>query len=104
MAPLIRFATQRQAILTLNGRIGLSAAKGLSFMPDSETEEQTLERIEAALRKIAAIAQAPKPAAGGAIDRAALARSLDMMINRLRSGLESHKPAPEPEPAETITE
>jgi hypothetical protein len=61
-------------------------------MPDSETEEQTLNRIEAALRKIAAIAQAPKPAGGGAIDRVALARSLDMMIARLRHGLESHRP------------
>jgi hypothetical protein len=63
-------------------------------MPDTETEEQTLSRIEAALQKIAALAHAPKPA-GGEIDRAALLRSLDMMISRLRNGLESPKPGPD---------
>ncbi len=60
-------------------------------MPDSETEEQTLDRIEAALKKIATAAQAPKPAGGG-IDRVALAQSLDLLITRLRSGLEPPKP------------
>jgi hypothetical protein len=33
-------------------------------MPESETEEEILDRIESALRKIATIAQAPKPASG----------------------------------------
>jgi hypothetical protein len=64
-------------------------------MPDSETEEQTLSRIEAALQKIAALAHAPKPATGGEIDRTALLRSLDMMISRLRNGLESPKSGPD---------
>ncbi len=64
-------------------------------MADSETEEQTLDRIEAALKKIATAAQAPKPAGGGGIDRAALAQSLDLLISRLRSGLEPPKPPPQ---------
>jgi len=63
-------------------------------MTESETEDEILDRIESALKKIAAIAQAPKPAAPGReIDRAALAKSLDMLISRLRSGLESPKSA-----------
>jgi len=63
-------------------------------MPESETEDEILDRIETALKKIAAIAQAPKPVAvGREIDRVALAKTLDMLIARLRSGLESPKAA-----------
>ncbi len=70
----------------------------MATMPDSESEDEILERIEAALRKIAGIAQAPKPAGGQEINRVALARALDMMISRLRAGLEP------PSHAETPTE
>jgi hypothetical protein len=65
-------------------------------MAESESEDEILERIEVALRKIAALAHAPKPAApvGREIDRAALAKSLDMLINRLRAGLEAPKGEP----------
>lgn len=58
------------------------------LMPESETEDEILDRIEAALRKIATVAQAPKPVGGREIDREALAQSLDMLISRLRAGLE----------------
>jgi hypothetical protein len=61
-------------------------------MPESESEDDILDRIEVALRKIASIAQAPKQAAGREIDREALAQSLDMLIARLRAGLEPAKP------------
>jgi hypothetical protein len=56
-------------------------------MPESETEHQILDRIETALRKIATATETPKPV----LNRAALARSLDMMITRLRHGLEQSK-------------
>ncbi|MDE8346794.1 MAG: hypothetical protein POH28_11585 [Acidocella sp.] len=60
-------------------------------MPDSESEDEILERIEAALQKIAGIAQLPRPASGVVggpeVNRAALAHALDMMIARLRAGL-----------------
>jgi hypothetical protein len=67
-------------------------------MPESESEDEILDRIETALKKIAAIARTPKAApgresAGREIDRAALAKSLDMLISRLRAGLESPKSA-----------
>ena len=62
-------------------------------MPESESEDEILDRIETALRKIATLAQAPKPAVGREIDREALAKSLDMLIARLRSGLEPHSAA-----------
>jgi hypothetical protein len=42
-----------------------------------------------ALRRIAAAAHAPRRAPGPNIDREALLRSLDMIIARLRSGLNS---------------
>jgi hypothetical protein len=62
-------------------------------MTESETEAEILERLEVALRRIASAAHAPRrpaPASDPAIDRDALAASLDMMIARLRAGL---KPA-----------
>jgi hypothetical protein len=73
-------------------------------MTESETEEQTIERLESALRRIAAasvpVRQAAARGTGPAsdIDRDALARALDMIIARLRSGL---KPA---NPSHAITE
>jgi len=64
-------------------------------MTESETEAETLERLEAALRKIAGAVPKPKAASGGAaaggIDRAALVQSLDLLISRLRGGLEPPK-------------
>ncbi len=81
-------------------------------MNDTETEAETLERLEAALRRIGELARLPKttgsPAggaiaaggvAGGApagpeIDREALLHSLDLLITRLRNGLELPKPSP----------
>jgi response regulator RpfG family c-di-GMP phosphodiesterase len=55
-------------------------------MTESESEAETLERLEAALRKIAELARLPKRSAPE-IDRAALLHSLDMLISRLRGGL-----------------
>jgi len=76
-------------------------------MNDTETEAETLERLEAALRRIGELARLPKTAgspaggapAGGApagpeIDREALLHSLDLLITRLRNGLELPKPSP----------
>jgi hypothetical protein len=62
-------------------------AKGYS-MTESETEAETLERLEVALRKIATAAHGPKRPAQK-IDRDALVNSLDLLIARLRSGLKS---------------
>ncbi len=55
-------------------------------MTESESEAETLERLEAALRKIAELSRSPKRGAPE-IDRAALLQSLDMLISRLRGGL-----------------
>jgi len=65
------------------------------LMPESESEEEILVRIEAALMKISTIAHASRPKAppgpdDGRIDRVALAHSLDLLIARLRAGLEPH--------------
>ncbi len=63
-------------------------------MTESETEAETLDRLETALRRIGDLARLPKPAAGQElgkppeIDRVALLHSLDLLINRLRNGLE----------------
>lgn len=68
-------------------------------MTDTETEAETLERLEAALRRIGELARLPKAAsagnpAGPEIDREALLHSLDLLITRLRNGLELPKPSP----------
>ncbi len=67
-------------------------------MNDTETEAETLERLEAALRRIGELARLPKTAggttAGPEIDREALLHSLDLLITRLRNGLELPKPSP----------
>jgi hypothetical protein len=68
-------------------------------MTDAETEAETLERLEFALRRIGELARQPKKLSGTAasgpeIDRAALLHSLDLLITRLRNGLESPTPHP----------
>ncbi len=68
----------------------------MGVMPESESEDDILDRIEVALRKIATIAQVSRPATGPEIDRAALAKSLDMLISRLRNGLEPPHTAEQP--------
>lgn len=61
----------------------------MATMPESESEDEILERIEIALRKIASLAQPAKPPAGPELDREAVARSLDMVIEHLRAGLDT---------------
>ena len=61
-------------------------------MPESESEDEILDRIEVALRRIAGAVQAAKLAPKRDIDREALAHSLDMLVARLRAGLEPAKP------------
>jgi hypothetical protein len=62
-------------------------------MPESESEDEIIDRIEVALRKIAdASAQVPR-AAPRELDVSALTQSLDMLIARLRRGLEPARPA-----------
>ncbi|MGE4482397.1 hypothetical protein [Acidocella sp.] len=60
-------------------------------MSESESEDEILDRIEEALRKIAGAAQGGKtvPASEAGLDREALAATLDKLIARLRAGLES---------------
>ncbi len=67
-------------------------------MSDTETEAETLERLEAALRRIGELARLPKATSsnlpvGPEIDREALLHSLDLLITRLRNGLELPKPS-----------
>lgn len=65
-------------------------------MPESETEDQILDRIEDALRKIAgatAKRAAPTPVEGDdPLDREALASALESVIARLRGALPPHQP------------
>lgn len=63
-------------------------------MSESESEDEILDRIEAALRKIASLS---KPAGGETLDRAILAEGLDQVITRLRTTLDEVRP---PEPTE----
>lgn len=58
-------------------------------MSESETEAETLERLEVALLRIAQLAKPQNPGASPDIDIAALRRSLDLLIARLRTGLNS---------------
>jgi hypothetical protein len=60
-------------------------------MTETETEAETLERLETALRRIGELARQPKPVAEGGpeIDREALLHTLDLLIARLRNGLET---------------
>jgi hypothetical protein len=59
-------------------------------MSEFETEDEVLDRIEAALRKIAALSQPVKPGAMSGDEREALAVTLDRLIARLREGLAVH--------------
>ncbi len=65
-------------------------------MTESESEDEILERLESALRRIASAAGAPRlaPEPTPSIDREALAHSLDLLIARLRAGLKPANPAP----------
>jgi hypothetical protein len=68
-------------------------------MSESESEDEILDRIEAALRKIAdvsgpALSGAARIDEGESIDRAALAEKLDRIIARLQTGLENLRPGP----------
>jgi hypothetical protein len=56
-------------------------------MSETETEAETLERLEAALLRIAHLARPQSQGGSHDIDRAALIKSLDSMISRLRAGL-----------------
>lgn len=67
-------------------------------MSESESEDEILDRIEAALRKIADVSGAAvsgaRPADGDTVDRTALAEKLDGIIARLQAGLENLRPEP----------
>lgn len=58
-------------------------------MTETETEAETLERLETALRRIGELARQPKAGGGPEIDRKALLHTLDLLIARLRNGLEA---------------
>ncbi|WP_297493343.1 hypothetical protein [Acidocella sp.] len=70
-------------------------------MSESESEDEILDRIEAALRKIASLpagarlhdgAPDAQPGEGAALGRAALTMKLDDIIGRLRAGLDNAPP------------
>ena len=68
-------------------------------MSESESEDEILDRIEAALRKIAdvsgaAVSGGVRAIDGDTLDRAALAEKLDGIIARLQAGLETLRPEP----------
>ncbi len=68
-------------------------------MSESESEDEILDRIEAALRKIAGVPPAAlsgKAQTGGgeAFDRAVLTERLDGIIKKLRDGLENLRSEP----------
>jgi hypothetical protein len=68
-------------------------------MSESESEDEILDRIEAALRKIADVSGAAVPGAvlsagDDTLNRAALAEKLDGIIARLQAGLENLRPEP----------
>ena len=80
-------------------------------MSESESEDEILDRIEAALRKIAGMSGATRPGESetfehAALDRAALTAKLDDIIARLRDGLENaqSRTAPEGAPSRTTPE
>jgi hypothetical protein len=61
-------------------------------MSESESEDEILDRIEAALRRIAGVSPAAlsgtaQPGEGEALDRAVLTEKLDGIISKLRDGL-----------------
>jgi hypothetical protein len=74
----------------------------MAAMSESESEDEILDRIEAALRKIAGVPGGVRPsaspeagsAASEGLDRDALTTKLDGVIARLRDGLETLRPEP----------
>jgi hypothetical protein len=56
-------------------------------MSESESEDEILDRIELALRKIAGLSGPRSDGEDTGLDRAALANRLDKLIVRLREGL-----------------
>jgi len=56
-------------------------------MSESESEDEILDRIELALRKIAGLSGPRPDGEDTGLDRAALANRLDKLIVRLREGL-----------------
>ncbi|MDE8348739.1 MAG: hypothetical protein POG74_04545 [Acidocella sp.] len=62
-------------------------------MTESETEDETLERLEHALRRIAEMANAPREAGEPGIDRKAVLKTLDTLIERLRTGMKAPNPS-----------
>ena len=68
-------------------------------MSESESEDEILDRIEAALRKIAGVSPAAlsgtvQTGEAEALDRAALTEKLDGIISKLRDGLENLRSEP----------
>jgi hypothetical protein len=68
-------------------------------MSESESEDEILDRIEAALRKIAGVSPAALAGIeyageGDKLDRAALTEKLDAIIARLHEGLTNVRPEP----------
>jgi hypothetical protein len=68
-------------------------------MSESESEDEILDRIEAALRKIAGVSGAALSGAGHLgegeqLDRTALTEKLDGIIARLHEGLNNVRPEP----------
>ncbi|MDE2240567.1 MAG: hypothetical protein KGJ73_11670 [Rhodospirillales bacterium] len=65
-------------------------------MAESESEDEILDRIEEALRKIAGVSQDVKPRSGQgeALDRKALTEALDSVILRLREMLDRPQTPP----------
>jgi hypothetical protein len=73
-------------------------------MSESESEDEILDRIEAALRKIAGVSGAALSAAASSraehlhesevLDRAALTEKLEAIIARLHEGLGNVRPEP----------
>ena len=73
-------------------------------MSESESEDEILDRIEAALRKIASAPAAARPAEGDAAGREILAEKLDDIITRLRDGLGGSLRGSESVPARIASE
>jgi hypothetical protein len=62
-------------------------------MSETESEDEILGRLEAALLRIASVAQAPRPVPEEQLNRAAFAEALDGIIARLRAELDAGAPA-----------
>lgn len=85
---LVYIAGLSKLTLTTHAVVGLNRN-----MSETETEDETLTRLEAALRKIAVLSQPVKPEPLPGTERAVLTATLDHLIARLRTGL-GDSPAP----------